>query len=218
MDSTVTFEQTMMRGSHSTVKHKHAESFSASPSREEFPIDRGFLGLLIFLGTEIMFFAGLISAFIILRAGSVAWPPPNQPRLPLLVTGLNTLVLLASAFTMQRALQTLRKSTTQTLTRWLTASLALGIFFLSVQGFEWVRLVQFGLTFNSSIYGGTFYTLIGAHALHVLAAVLVLAFVVARATRGYYTPQNMRGLVLSRLYWFFVVGIWPVLYVLVYWN
>ncbi len=218
MDTPVILEQTMLRGSQATVKHKHAESFSASPSREEFPIDRGFLGLLIFLGTEIMFFAGLISAFLILRAGSVAWPPPNQPRLPLLVTGLNTLVLLASAFTMQRAVQTLRRSTTQTLMRWLATTLMLGIIFLAVQGFEWVRLVQFGLTFNSSIYGGTFYTLIGAHALHVLAAVLVLAFVVVRAARGYYAPHNARSLVLCRMYWFFVVGIWPVLYALVYWN
>lgn len=219
MDSTVTFDQTLMRGSDYAVKHKHAESFSASPQREAFPIDRGFLGLLIFLGTEVMFFAGLISAFLILRAGSVAWPPPNQPRLPLFVTGLNTLVLLASAFTMYRAVQALRGSTTKAhTTAWLTTTLALGLLFLAVQGVEWVRLVQFGLTFNSSIYGGTFYTLIGAHALHVLAAVIALAFVVVRARRGYYSSENSRGLVLCRLYWFFVVGVWPALYVLVYLN
>lgn len=218
MDSTVTFDQTLMRGSAYAVKHKHAQSFGASPQREEFPIDRGFLGLLIFLGTEVMFFAGLMSAFLILRAGSVAWPPPNQPRLPLFITGLNTLVLLASAFTMQRALQALRGSTTKSLAAWLATTLALGLLFLAVQGFEWVRLVQFGLTFNSSIYGGTFYTLIGAHAVHVLAAVIALALVVTRARRGYYSSENSRSLVLCRLYWFFVVGIWPVLYVLVYLN
>ncbi len=218
MESTMTLEQTLTRGSAFAVKHKHAESLRASPLREAFPVDRGFLGLLIFLGTEVMFFAGLISAFLILRAGSAAWPPLEQPRLPVAVTGLNTLILLASAFTMQRALRAVRANEMKALTAWLTATLACGLVFLSVQGFEWVRLVQFGLTVNSSIYGGMFYALIGAHALHVLAAVIVMTFVGSRAMRGYYSPQNLRGLTLCLTYWFFVVGIWPVLYVLVYLN
>lgn len=216
MESTLVMDPTLTRGNVFAARQKHAESFDGSPLRHDYPIDRAFLGLLIFLGTEVMFFAGLISAFIILRAGSTAWPPLDQPRLPVFVTGFNTLVLLASAFTMHRALQAIRASNLKALTAWLTATLASGLVFLGVQGFEWVRLVQFGLTFNSSIYGGTFYALIGAHALHALAAVLVLGFVVMRSFNGYYTTQQHRGLVLCRLYWFFVVGIWPVLYGLVY--
>src|SRR4029450_3339315 len=61
------------------------------------------LGMLIFVGTEVMLFAGMISAFLILRATAAgAWPPPGQPRLPLEETAINTLALLASGFMLWR--------------------------------------------------------------------------------------------------------------------
>jgi heme/copper-type cytochrome/quinol oxidase subunit 3 len=61
--------------------------------------------MLAFLSAETMFFAGLISAFFVLRLSAAVWPPPLQPRLPVLVTGLNTLVLLASSVAMLAALR-----------------------------------------------------------------------------------------------------------------
>jgi heme/copper-type cytochrome/quinol oxidase subunit 3 len=182
----------------------------------ESPINKSLLGLLIFLGTEAMFFAGLISAFLILRAGSGVWPPPGQPRLPAAVTAINTLILLFSAYTMHRAVLAVRRGNQKALVNWLAVTGALGTIFLGVQGVEWVRLVQFGLTLTSSLYGATFYTLIGFHGLHVLAAAIVLLTVLGRAARQRYSAQNHTGIELCRLYWFFVVGIWPVLYVLVY--
>jgi heme/copper-type cytochrome/quinol oxidase subunit 3 len=184
----------------------------------ESPINKSLLGLLIFLGTEAMFFAGLISAFLILRAGSGVWPPPGQPRLPVAVTAINTLILLCSAYTMHRAVPAVRSGNQKALVNWLAMTGALGTIFLGVQGAEWIRLVQFGLTLTSSLYGATFYTLIGFHGLHVLAAVIALLTVLGRAVRQRYSAQNHSGLELCRLYWFFVVGIWPVLYALVYWN
>lgn len=213
MESTLIAEDVLTRG-----ERKGAERFNTAPLRHNFPINRAFLGLLIFLATEVMFFAGLISAFLILRAGSDAWPPPHQPRLPVAVTGVNTLFLLASAFTMHLALRAIRANDTNALTRRLTVTAVLGTIFLGVQGFEWVRLVQYGLTFNSSIYGGMFYTLIGAHGLHVLAAVIVLLFTVFRSRHAGYSMQRHQGIELCSMYWVFVVAIWPVLYVLVYWN
>jgi heme/copper-type cytochrome/quinol oxidase subunit 3 len=184
--------------------------------RVESPLNKSLLGLLIFLGTEAMFFAGLISAFLILRAGSGVWPPPGQPRLPAAVTAINTLVLFFSAYTMHRAVPAVRSDNQKALVNWLAVTGALGTIFLGVQGAEWLRLVNFGLTLTSSNYGATFYTLIGFHGLHVFAAVIVLLIVLSRAARRRYSAQNHTGLELCRLYWFFVVGIWPVLYVLVY--
>ncbi|MDZ7345082.1 MAG: heme-copper oxidase subunit III [candidate division KSB1 bacterium] len=209
-------ELIVQRKDGSASKINFGESSSWPAFRSELPIDRAFLGLLIFLGAETMFFAGLISAFIILRAGSTGWPPLDQPRLPVAVTGVNTLFLLLSAVTMYRAVKAIRAGSQTMLTLWLSATALLGIIFLGVQGFEWVRLVQFGLTFNSSIYGGTFYTLIGCHGLHVFAAVIALLFVLGRATKRRYTAQHHTGVELCRMYWFFVVGIWPLLYFLVY--
>jgi heme/copper-type cytochrome/quinol oxidase subunit 3 len=194
----------------------HAGFSRSSAANVELSINRSFLGLLIFLGTEAMFFAGLISAFLILRAGAVTWPPADQPRLPIEITAINTLVLLASAYAMHRAVGAVRAGQQKLLTTCLALAGVLGTIFLGVQGTEWIRLVSYGLTFSSSNYGATFYTLIGAHGLHVLAAVIALAIVFLRALNQKYSMQNYNGLELCRLYWFFVVGIWPILYVLVY--
>ncbi len=179
-------------------------------------INKSLLGMMIFLGTEVMFFAGLISTFLILRAGSVNWPPPGQPRLPVAVTGINTLFLLLSGYTIHRALKTIRKGHPQAPTRWLLATGVLGGIFLGVQGSEWIHLVNYGLTFTSSLYGATFYALIGCHGLHVLAAMIALLVTISKAWGGQYTIDEHTGVELCRMYWYFVVGIWPILYLLVY--
>jgi heme/copper-type cytochrome/quinol oxidase subunit 3 len=162
-----------------------------------------------------MFFLGLISALLVLRAQAPYWPPPDQPRLPIIITGINSLVLIASAWTMLRALGTLGRGESGFPT-WLGFTAFLGAFFLAIQGYEWVRLVQFGLTTSSSLYGGTFYTIVGAHALHVLVALVALIAVLVWALRGRYTANNTQSFQPMVIYWLFVVGLWPILYVLVY--
>ncbi|MDZ7362565.1 MAG: heme-copper oxidase subunit III [candidate division KSB1 bacterium] len=209
-----TFAKNLFPASNGTFSRAGAED-RALPN-VELPINGSVLGLLIFLGTEAMFFAGLISAFLILRAGGGVWPPAGQPRLPVEVTAINTLILLFSAYTMHRATLAVRSDNQKTLVNWLAVTGALGTIFLGVQGTEWLRLVNYGLTLTSGNYGATFYTLIGAHGLHVLAAVIVLSIVFTRALSKKYSAQNFNGLELCRLYWFFVVGIWPLLYGLVY--
>lgn len=179
-------------------------------------IENATLGMLIFLGAETMFFAGLVAAFVVLRLGAQVWPPPFQPRLPVEVTGVNTLILLASSLTLTRALRANRRGDRAGLVRSLGQTALLGVIFLAVQGYEWARLVHFGLTVSSGAYGTTFYTLIGAHGIHVLAAVVWLSVVLLEARRGRFTPQDHVGLSLCGMYWCFVVFVWPVLYVLVY--
>jgi heme/copper-type cytochrome/quinol oxidase subunit 3 len=174
------------------------------------------LGTLVFLGAEVMFFAGLVSAYLVLRAGSVAWPPPDQPRLPVAVTFVNTLVLLASGYTMVCAVAAIRADRRAQLVRWLGVTAALGGLFLLVQGTEWVRLVRYGLHFSSGVYASTFYVVIGSHAVHVLGGVITLLVVLRQAATGRYSARDYGGIEASRLYWLFVVGLWPLLYVLVY--
>jgi heme/copper-type cytochrome/quinol oxidase subunit 3 len=178
-------------------------------------VPSGVLAMVLFIATEAMFFAGLVSAFLVLRAEALTWPPLGQPRLPLALTIVNTLVLVASGGTMQWALAKLRAGEGG-LVGWLSATAALGALFLAIQGYEWVRLVGFGLTTTSSLYGATFYTLVGAHGLHVLAALIVLVVVLAKAARGRYTREEYTGLELCRMYWLFVVAVWPILFLLVY--
>lgn len=179
-------------------------------------VENGVLGIVLFLATELMLFAGFISALLVLRAGAMDWPPPGQPRLPVLMTAINTVVLLVSAATMLRARTAICAGSARRCARWLLATALLGGAFLVVQGTEWVRLVGYGLYATSGTYGATFYTLIGAHALHVLGAVAALLVVLARAWQGRYSADHHTGVDVCQLYWLFVVGIWPVLYVLVY--
>jgi heme/copper-type cytochrome/quinol oxidase subunit 3 len=178
-------------------------------------VPSGVLGMAMFLAAETMFFAGLISAFAVLRAQAPLWPPVDQPRLPVGVTGFNTLLLLASAWTMQRACAALPRERA-VLTRWLGVTAGLGGLFLLIQGVEWTRMIQFGLSTTSSLYGATFYVLVGAHGLHVLAAVVALFWVRSRTARHCTAETAEAHLRPMRMYWFFVVAIWPLLYGLVY--
>lgn len=173
------------------------------------------LGVLIFVGSEVMLFAGLLSAFLVSRASASFWPPPNQPRLPIVVTGLNTLLLVLSGFTMWRVVRFLRQHDKTGAMRWMGATIVLGALFLAIQGSEWAGLIRFGLTMTSSVYGGMFYLIVGAHALHLVVAVAVLLFVAARVWRGRY-EVDFRGVVACSVYWSFVVILWPMIYALLY--
>ncbi len=184
--------------------------------RPEPPINNVRLGVMLFIGAEGMFFAGLLSAFLVFRTGSPVWPPPFQPRLPIIVTAVNTLILLASSYTMHRALRAIRRGHTQGLVDWLAVTAVLGMTFLGVQGYEWARLLQFGLTLSSSVYGATFYTLIGCHAAHVFGAAIWLLIVLAIAKKRRYTREQFGGVQVCGIYWYFVVALWPILFGLVY--
>lgn len=175
-----------------------------------------YVGVLIFLAAEAMLFAGLISAYLVIRSSQVVWPPPGQPRYPVGVTALNTLVLLFSGFAMAAANRSAHAADLARLRRWLTVAGAAAVIFLVIQGVEWARLIGHGLTLTSHLYGAIFYVVIGGHAVHVLAAVIILLAVSRKVWRTHST-QNIRSVMEgTRLYWYFVVGLWPILYVLVY--
>jgi cytochrome c oxidase subunit III len=182
----------------------------------EPPINNARLGVMLFIGAEGMFFAGLLSAFLVFRTGSAVWPPPFQPRLPIAVTAVNTCILLWSSYTMHRALQAIRQGNAQRLMEWLGLTAIFGLIFLSVQGYEWARLLQFGLTLSSSVYGAIFYTLIGCHAAHVFGAVIWLLIIFGMAKKHRFAREQFVGVQVCSIYWYFVVALWPVLFGLVY--
>ena len=92
------------------------------------------LGILLFITAEIMFFAGLISAFVVFRFSPVPWPPAGQPRLPLGVTAVNTLVLLLSGVLFQLAFNALKASKALLFKKLLSAAAGLGLLFLAKIG------------------------------------------------------------------------------------
>ncbi|MBX3025385.1 heme-copper oxidase subunit III [bacterium] len=174
------------------------------------------LGMKLVIGSEVVLFGSLIAAYLALRAQAAAWPPPGQPRLPIAVTGANTLVLLLSGATVWRAARAARVAARAACRRWLWATLLLGVVFLVAQGSEWARLIGYGLRLSSGIYGGMFYSLIGLHGLHVIAAVLILGIVLWRGRAIAFTHARRVDVAVSHLYWMFVVAMWPPLYLMVY--
>lgn len=177
--------------------------------------DNATLGMALFVFTEAMLFTGFISAFMIVEAGAPpgTWPPPGQPRLPFERTAANTLALLASGVLLYVAGRKLKRHGPAAAERWMWLALLLGAAFVALQGAEWVALLRHGLTLTSSQLGSFFYLIIGTHALHAVAAIVALTFTWL-AVRSGRLPKSKLAAV--RLFWYFVVLVWPALYLVVY--
>jgi len=176
-------------------------------------VSNAVLGTLIFIFTEAMLFAGLISAHTITKASSaVGWPPPGQPRLPVANTAVNTAALLLSGVVVFYAQRRFRRDRDGAFMP-LVLGITLGAFFVGFQGVEWVRLIGEGLTLTSSTHGAFFYLIVGIHGLHALGALVALGWAALRLRRSVLPPSAFGA---AALFWYFVVGIWPIIYLRVY--
>jgi cytochrome c oxidase subunit III len=184
------------------------------PVGREPLVSNGVLGMLVFIFTEVMFFAGLISAHAIVRsqAAGQMWPPYGQPRLPVEETAINTAALLVSGIVLFLAWLAFRRDS-QSARIPLLLSIVLGAIFVFFQGLEWVALLEEGLTLQSSSYGGFFYLIVGTHALHAVVALAALVWAWVRLDRDRLTGSQLATVA---AFWYFVVLVWPVLYWKVY--
>lgn len=180
--------------------------------RREPLIPNGVMGMLIFVVTEAMLFAGLISAFKITRSSAVVWPPPGQPRLPFEATALNTAALLASAAALIWARRCFDRNR-RTARLPLAIAVLLGAFFVVSQGAEWLAMLRQGLTLTSSQLGSFFYVIVGFHALHAVVALAALVYTWVRLQRGWLASSQLGT---AQVFWYFVAGIWPILWLVVY--
>jgi len=182
------------------------------PRRKILP--DGVLGMLLFIFTEAMLFAGFISAFVIVKSGAAGqmWPPYGQPRLPAQETAVNTAALLLSGLTLGLAQYAFKRSSRRAVVPFAIA-IFLGIFFVGFQGVEWAQLLGEGLTMQSSSYGGFFYLIVGAHAVHAIGALLALVWAWFRLQRD---ELSQSAFATVQLFWYFVVLVWPILYWKVY--
>jgi cytochrome c oxidase subunit 3 len=174
------------------------------------------LALVVVVTAEAMLFAGLVGMYLTFRLQTADWPPPGQPRLPVGLTALNTLALTLSGLATAAARRAGASHDLAAASRRLYWALALGLVFLGVQGIEWTRLVGYGFTLGASAYGGAFYLLIGCHAAHVVVGVLLLGIAAARVRRGDAAWATAGVFEAGAIYWYFVVGLWLLLFPLVY--
>lgn len=174
-------------------------------------------GMIMFLASEAMLFAGLIGGYIVLRLSQPQWPPfPDSPKLPVLLTGINTIFLVASSFTYHFAEGAVKKGKSGLF--WLLVSIGLGTLFVGIQCYEWYHLHHLGLWFDKGgVYGSTFFLMTGFHGAHVIIGVLLMVWVFLRQlfTRCY-TPARHASLENVGLYWHFVDVVWIFLFSIVY--
>lgn len=177
------------------------------PRRQASAVESEVLGMVIFIFTEVMFFAGLMSAFNIISATAPMWPPPGDPTLPAGATAVTTLALLASGVAVWFSGRAARPVPV------LRVALVLGLAFVAWQVVEAVQLTRLGLSLVSSAHGGLFFTIVGAHAIHAVLAIGILAWASSRLSAGRLSPTMFR---VVRMFWYFVTGLWPFLYYVVY--
>lgn len=163
------------------------------------------LGVSLLVSTEIMFFTGLISAFLVTKSQQLNWPPGFQQRFPVGYSLFNMIVLLLSGITMILAIKSSKKNL-----KLMLSTFVMGLFFVAFQGVEWLRLIQFGLRSTTNIYGSFFYLIVGAHGLHVLGGLIALLLFL------FVDIKKVESLKAMAIYWVFVVALWPLLYFLVY--
>jgi cytochrome c oxidase subunit 3 len=194
------------------ARARHGRIRVVAESRRQPLVPSAVMGMLMFVFTETMLFAGLISAFTISRASAVVWPPPNQPRLPFAETAFNTALLLASGVALVLARRAFQRDRARARLP-LVLAIGLGAGFVVLQGAEWVALLGEGLTLTSSALGSFFYLIVGLHALHAVAALGLLVSAWLRLRRGWLASSRLAT---AEVFWYFVVGLWPVLYAVVY--
>ncbi|MGH9366642.1 MAG: cytochrome c oxidase subunit 3 [Thermoanaerobaculia bacterium] len=190
----------------------------AAPGHGEEPatgIPNDKMGMWVFLCSEVMFFTGLIGSYIVLRFGTPNWPHPGD-TLNIWLTAANTFLLICSSVTMVQALAAIQRGDSRKMKLFLSLTLLFGSCFLSVQAFEYWKLLHHGFNPKVSLFGSVFYTTTGFHGFHVFCGVVCISFVTGKAFLGKYTKEHHQGIETIGLYWHFVDLVWIVLFTIIY--
>lgn len=184
------------------------------------------LGMLLFICSEIMFFAGLFAAYFNARAAAPQWPPiipdsnpPIQYSLAILpFVGPATILLILSSFTCQFAVWGIRRDDRTAFLRNLSVTFVLGIVFLVMQFTDYWMLghEEHPITLSTGTFGTTYFTLTGFHGAHVFGGVIMLGVVLYRGLVGQFSARHHDAVEAASLYWHFVDVVWILLFSLLY--
>ena len=177
-------------------------------------VPNAILAMGIFVFTELMFFTGLLSALLVIRGGAAdTWLPPEQITLPVYQTAFNTFILFLSGVFLYFAGKN-KANSSRAMILTLRAAV-LGLFFVLFQGYEWVHLVGYGMTFTTSIFSACFYLLIGTHGLHALAGAGSLFYLTYKVYKKEVSDSTFTA---YQMFWYMVILIWPILYSQLYFT
>jgi len=175
------------------------------------------VGTIVWLASELMFFAGLFAMYFTARArhGSPWPPPPTELDVPYAL--VFTLILVASSITCQLGVFAAEIGNVYGLRRWFTITFAMGLTFVLGQANEYRMLItEHHTTIASSTYGSVFFLTTGFHALHVIGGLIAFVFVLIRSTLGRFTPAQATSAIVVSYYWHFVDVVWIGLFATIY--
>lgn len=174
------------------------------------------VGTIVWLSSELMFFAGLFAMYFVARANSaVGWPmEPTELNLALAIPV--TTVLILSSVTCQMGVFAAERGDVFGLRRWYVITLAMGTFFVCGQAYEYYHLVHTGTTLSSSAYGSVFYMTTGFHGLHVIGGLVAFVYLLIRTKLSKFTPAQATAAIVVSYYWHFVNIVWIGLFVTIY--
>jgi len=192
----------------------HDEHHGPPAANQSSRVEAQFLGMLLFIISEIMLFGAFFTAYFFIRVvADAGWFPIDGKELPKVIAGINTCVLVSSSLTMHWALEGARRGNRRAMQVGLLTTALLGLTFLSVQINEYVHI---GFAPSDNAQATIFYGLTGLHGAHVFVGLTLLTFATTRAFRGHFTPKEHRGVEVPGIYWHFVDVMWIVVYSTVY--
>jgi len=190
-------------------------------------ISNPILGMILFISSEVMFFAGLFAAYFSTRANyhevvngrlQQAWPPAQWAHIlnPFSLILVATVILITSSFTCQMAIWAIRKDDRRGFLRNMGVTFILGISFLLLQAYDYSLLFGEGLKMGSGPFGTTYFTLTGFHGAHVFGGVIMLGVILYRGMTGQFSPRHHDAVEAASLYWHFVDVVWIILFTILY--
>lgn len=204
---------------HSTYYHQPGSPASELPIPPAIEPERTLSptewGMASFLVSEVAFFSTLIVAFVTFRDQDTVGPTREILSLPLAVA--TTSCLIASSFTIHLATHALERGARRMFELWWAVTIALGVLFLAGTAFEWRTLITHdGLTISRNLFGSTFFTLVGFHALHVTGGIVTMAIVLGLSLGRRLAAEDTTGPRMVAWYWHFVDVVWLVVFAVVY--
>jgi cytochrome c oxidase subunit 3 len=175
------------------------------------------VGTMIWLASELMFFAALFAMYFTLRSVNPEVWAEETSLLNIPFATVNTTILVLSSVTCQMGVFAAERGDVQALRRWFIVTFIMGSVFIGGQVTEYAELVHEGLTLSSSPYGSVFYLTTGFHGLHVTGGLIAFLFVLARTyVAKRFTHEQATSAIVVSYYWHFVDVVWIALFATIY--
>jgi len=177
------------------------------------------LGMLLFIASEIMFFAGLFAAYFDIRAKNLPhWPAlPEGAEFgvtPVIIAA--TIILIASSGVIEWGVLRIRKGDRRGMNRALALTVLMGITFLAFEALDWYILASEGVTLSGSVFGSLYFTMTGFHFAHVLGGVIGISIILGRGVSGQFSARHHTAVEAVSYYWHFVDVVWVLLFLTYY--